>query len=67
MKKLESGAITFAEFLTQCNDYLNKGKVIDPGKKPESDPNFAEGRGSDKPDPAAIEEQDKSDYKTEIF
>ena len=48
-KKLEKGEIGFADFLQECYDYINKGKVIDKGDTPPDIPNLGKAPGGSTP------------------
>ena len=61
VKKLETGAITFDEFLIECCDYLKKGKVV---KQDEviDQPNIGKVGGSHKPEKNAQDKDEISSY-----
>ena len=63
-KKLESGKISFGEFLEECGNYLKAGKVIDKGDKPDEVTDISAQAGS-----ASQPEgkRGKSSYDNEIY
>ena len=63
-KKLESGKISFGEFLEECGNYLKAGKVIDKGDKPDEVIDISAQAGS-----ASQPEgkRGKSSYDNEIY
>ncbi len=65
-KKLEASG-DFAGFLDDIKKYVSKGKAIDTGERLEPEPTLAGVRGSSKPSQSALQQQDASDYDSEIF
>lgn len=65
-KKLETGEITFEDFLQECYEYVNTGKVVANTKTTES-PNFSKAGGASRPDPNAVKEDIIASYKNETF
>lgn len=63
-KKLETGKVSFAEFLEECKDYLSRGKVVDKGDIPPSIPDLASQSGS-----AALPSgsRGRSEYESEVY
>lgn len=67
-KQLETGKITFGEFLNQCKDYLTKGKVVRPQvDTPKKTPNLSAAGGGGHPDPTQVRMASENQYKDEIF
>lgn len=66
-KKLETGDITFEDFLDEAKNYLTKGKALAPGAKAPDEPNFAGARGTGSPTKEAVTAQNAHDYNQEIF
>lgn len=66
-KELESGKVTFAEFLANCAEYLNKGKVLNKGKTKDEEPNLGDVGGSDYPDKQAADKANIKTYDDEIY
>ena len=64
-RKLEKGEISFADFLQQSYDYLNKGKVIGAGEAPPDIPNLGKAPGGATPQQS--KENPHSGYDTEIY
>ena len=64
-RKLEKGEISFADFLQQSYDYLNKGKVIGAGDTPPDIPNLGKAPGGATPQQS--KENPRSGYDTEIY
>ena len=66
VKKLETGAITFDEFLTDCYNYLTTGKVI---KQDDvlGQPSLGKLAGSHQPEKIAQTKDDILSYKGEVF
>ena len=63
-KKLETGKISFGEFLEECRVYLAKGKVVDKGDTPTDIPDLGSASGSSsKP----VRKPSKSQYEKEIY
>ena len=63
-KKLETGKISFGEFLEECRVYLAKGKVVDKGDTPTDIPDLGSASGSSsKP----VGKPSKSQYEKEIY
>jgi hypothetical protein len=65
-KKLDSGDITFEEFLEQCHEYVNTGKVIAQEKVP-NNPNLSKIGGRGSPDKHAVKEDMITSYNKETF
>lgn len=66
-KKLETGAITFLDFLNECRDYLSKGKVIGQGDEPNKQPNLGKVGGASKPEDSATAKDIVTSYDKETF
>lgn len=66
-KKLESGDITFEEFLEQSKQYLTKGKTLEPGAVVDPEPGFATARGGARPSEDAVTKASSSEYAQEVF
>lgn len=66
VKKLESGEVTFEEFLAQAEDYLTSPKKV-AGTKIEAQPNLNSAGGAAAPSEAARAMQSADDYKNTIF
>lgn len=66
-KKLETGEISFDEFVKQCDKYLTTPKVVKKEDDVDPEPGFAQAGGSSTPSEAAVEAQNKTDYSKEIF
>ena len=64
-RKLEKGEISFAEFLQQSYDYLNKGKVIGAGEAPPDIPNLGKAPGGSTP--AQSKNNPSSGYNDEVY
>ena len=56
-KQLAEGSLSFDEYLAKVATYLNKGKVLQPGVTPPSEPDFAGARGANSPTTAAVRKQ----------
>lgn len=65
-KKLETGKITFEDFLQECYEYVNTGKVIAKDKV-SNQPNLNKVGGSGRPDPNAVKEDIVASYNSETF
>lgn len=65
-KKLETGKVTFEEFLKEVYDYTKTGKVVKQEETP-NQPNLSKMAGGDKPDANAVKEDIIMSYKKEIF
>jgi hypothetical protein len=66
-RELETGKISFEEFLTKVSSYLGKPKKLAPGTAAPDEPDFSSARGSNKPTEEAFKAQSSSDYNKEIF
>ena len=66
-KKLESGSISFGDYLLEVKNYLTAGKVIGKGDTPKPGINLSEVPGGDHADPEAQRKAIKSTYNDEIF
>ena len=65
-KKLETGKISFEQFLVECRDYLKTGKVIKQDDTMDQ-PNLSKVGGSGKPDQNALKEDIVLSYKNETY
>lgn len=65
-KKLEKGEISFDEFLTQCYEYTQTGKVIKQ-EKVNSGPNMSRAPGGRNPDNRAVKEDIIKSYNNETY
>lgn len=65
--KLAKGELTFEQFLHECHDYLNKGKVVKEKEEPARRPNLSKLGGGSKPDDNAKAEDDLLSYATEVY
>lgn len=67
-KQLEKGDITFAEFLSQCGEYLSKGKVVaPPADKAPNNPNLGKVPGGSAPSGDAVASAVTKSYNEEIY
>lgn len=66
-RKLAEGKISFDEFLTEAGEFLNKGKVIDPGQSKEPEPNLGKAGGSSRPENRAVEADIRKGYEKTVF
>jgi len=67
-KQLESGEITFEQFLTKAGEYLGKEKVIQGTEtNDEEDPNFSDVAGSSEPTDEAQGHDFTNTYETTLF
>lgn len=68
-KKLETGEISFAEFLTKAKMFLTGDKVIKDAEDPKDDPNPDLGNlpGGSKPSTEAQEKDIEASYKGELY
>lgn len=65
-RKLEKGEITFEEFLDQCYEYTQTGKVIKQ-EKTNDGPNMSKAPGGKNPDSRAVKEDIVGSYKNETY
>lgn len=65
-KKLETGQITFEEFLQECFTYVNTGKVVRQDKVP-GGPNLSKVGGGSSPDKNAVKEDIITSYAKETY
>lgn len=65
-KSLESGDLTFEEFLEKAKKYISTPKKIQ-GQEAPNEPNIGKVPGSHKPSDSAREQQMSQDYNKEIF
>lgn len=65
--KLESGDISFEQFLNDVSDYLNQGKVIGDGNKTLNQPNLKNVGGDSTPTDGAIQQDIVKDYANIVF
>lgn len=65
-KKLETGKITFEEFLQEANDYLKKGKVV-ADEETLDQPNLGKVAGGATPSADAANKGLSSSYKSELY
>jgi len=65
-KKLETGNVSFEEFLVECRDYLKTGKVIKQ-EDVTSKPNLSKAAGNGSPDPNAVAEDFNQQYAKTAF
>lgn len=66
VKRLETGAISFEEFLNEAQDYITAPKKLGGVELPPK-PNLSAAGGSSEADPAAIANQSKNNYSSEIY
>ena len=66
-KKLESGKITFEEFLQEAHHFLSAGKVIEQGDAAPNDINLGKAGGDHKPSDIAVAGSIKESYTKEIY
>lgn len=66
-KKLETGAITFEEFLNECHSYLTTGKVVKQGDAVMGQPNIGRVGGSHQPEKNALNKDEITSYNKEVF
>lgn len=67
-KQLESGEITFGDFLAKVAEYMTKGRVVKPTEdKPNGGIDLGTAPGGSMPDGAAIKEVSKTQYQDEIY
>lgn len=66
VKKLETGKISFEDFLQECYDYTKTGKVIKQDKVL-NQPNLSKVGGSDRPDKNAVKEDMITSYNKETY
>jgi len=66
--ELESGKITFEDFLGKVRTYLTSNKVITPAKDEKDEPNLGNIAGKSKPEKVAVEKSIHQSYaKTDIY
>jgi len=65
--KLESGEISFEQYLNDVSDYLNQGKVIGDGNKVTGQPNLKDVGGDDTPTDGAVQKDIVKDYANIVF
>ena len=66
-KKLESGKISFDDFLVEVRDYLSKGKVVKDTQAVTNKPDLSRVGGGASPDPNAAAQDIVSSYANEIY
>lgn len=67
-KQLESGEITFGDFLSKVAEYMTKDRVVKPTEeKPNGGIDLGTAPGGSMPDGAAIKEASKTQYQDEIY
>jgi len=66
-KKLESGKISFEEYLQEANTFLSAGKVISQGDPAPDDIDLSKAGGDHKPSDEAVAGDIKESYAKEIF
>lgn len=66
-KQLEKGEINFAEYLEKCSTFLNKGKIVDPGTKIESEVDLSKANGSSKLSASVLANSSSADYSKETY
>lgn len=67
VKKLETGKISFEDFLQECYDYSNTGKVIKQDEEVPGQPNLSKVGGGNRPDKNAVKEDIVTSYKKETY
>lgn len=65
--KLESGEISFEQYLNEVSDYLNQGKVIGDGNTTLNQPNLKDVGGGDTPTDSAVQRDIVKDYANIVF
>lgn len=65
-KKLETGKISFEEFLQECYDYTKTGKVVKQDKVP-NQPDLGKIGGGNSPDKNAVKEDAITSYNKEVY
>ncbi len=65
--KLESGEISFEQYLNDVANYLNQGKVIGDGNSTLNQPNLKDVGGDDTPTSGAIQQDIVKDYANIVF
>lgn len=65
--KLESGEISFEQYLNDVASYLNQGKVIGDGNKTLNQPNLKDVGGDDTPTDGAVQKDIVKDYADIIY
>ena len=65
--KLESGEISFEQFLNEVSDYLSQGKVIGDGNTTLKQPNLKDVGGGDTPTEGAVQKDIVKDYANIVF
>lgn len=66
-KKLESGKISFEEYLVEAHTFLSSNKVIDPGEQAPNEIDLGKAGGDHKPSDKAVNASMKESYEKEIF
>jgi len=66
LKKLETGKVTFEQFLAECYEYAKTGKVVKQTDAPEM-PNIGRIPGGSKPDSKAVDKDIINSYKNETY
>lgn len=65
-KRLETGVVTFEEFLSEVHEYRTKRKIV-ADVELQDDPNLGKVAGGDKPSAQAAKEGLSSSYKSELY
>jgi hypothetical protein len=66
-KKLEKGDITWEDYIQECYEYLNKGKVVKDKEQAPNRPNLSRLGGGSKPDDKAVAEDTVLSYAKEVY
>ncbi len=66
LKKLETGKVTFDQFLSECYEYATTGKVIKQTETPDM-PNIGRIPGGSKPDSKAVDKDIIHSYRKETY
>jgi len=66
-KRMETGEVSFEDFLNECYNYLKTGKVVRQEELPGKQPNLSKVGGGSQPDDNAVKEDIHIKYKKTIF
>jgi len=67
LKQLENGDVNFAKFLSNVNQYMTSGKVIQDGEKPPTVEDMSDVGGSHTPSSEAVEASASESYVSETY
>lgn len=67
LKQLETGDISFEDFLAKAHKFLEGPKKLEESEQPPKGPNLGKVGGSNKPDDGAVDKDIRTSYKSETY